>query len=157
MARAQAAMEFVMTYGWMLLILVVVFAVLMTMGLLNPPKPVMCGLPATFTCKSMKLTTDSNLTLDLYQNTGHDITVAGVNCTKNPGSNPTLTGINVRINNSDHGLIANGIGIQCLDAAGNNATGRTGGHYTGKIIFYYIEDDTGMPHLVSGDINMNYE
>jgi hypothetical protein len=157
MARAQAAMEFVMTYGWMLLILVVVLAALAMLGLLTSAKPSGCSLPATFACRALKLTNDSNLTLDLTQNTGHDVTVTGVNCTQNPGNSPSLVVINVPIRNADHDLIANGINVQCLNALGANATGRVGGHYSGKIVFYYIENDTATPHLISGDINLNYE
>jgi hypothetical protein len=157
MARAQAAMEFVMTYGWMLLILIIVLAALTTLGFITNTKPIGCSLPAIFACRAYKLTTDSNLTLDIYQNTGHDIIVWGVNCTKNPSNNPSLLAIYVPINNSDHNLIANGTNVQCLDVTGANATGKIGGHYGGKIIFYYIENDTGTPHLVSGDINLQYE
>lgn len=105
----------------------------------------------------MKLTTNGNLTLDLYQNTGHDINVVGVNCTKNPSDNPSVMAVNIFIRNSDHDLIANGTNIQCLDNYNNSATGRTGGYYTGKILVYYIENDTGTVHLVVGDINLIYE
>lgn len=157
MVKAQSAMEFVTTYGWMLLILIIVLAALASMGILTPPQPVMCDFPSNFVCRGMKLTTDSNLTLDLYQNTGHDINIVGLNCTKNPGSNPSLTAVNVRINNSDHATVANGMNIKCLDVYGNNAIGRIGGYYAGKIVVYYIENDTGTSHLTTGDINLKYE
>jgi hypothetical protein len=157
MIKAQAAMEFVTTYGWMLIILVVVLAALAYLGIIIPQRPVLCNFPGTFVCKAWKITTDGNLTLDLYQNTGHDINVLGLNCTKNPVDNPTLIVVNVLINNSDHNQVANGTGIQCLDDLGKVATGRTGGYYTGKVQVYYIENDTLTAHLVIGDITSIYD
>jgi hypothetical protein len=157
MKKAQTAMEYLTTYGWMLLILVVVLAALAVLGILTPSRPTMCSFPATFLCKATKLTSDGNLTLDLSQITGHDITVLGVNCTKDPGDNPTMTAVNVYIRNNDHDLIANGANIRCLDSSGNIASGRTGGYYTGKVVFYYIENDTYMSHLIIGDVTLIYE
>jgi hypothetical protein len=157
MVKAQAAMEYITTYGWMLLILVVVLAALAFLGILSPPRPIVCNFQGNFVCKAWKLTADANLTLDLYQNTGHDITVSGINCTRNPSDNPTLTTVNVFIRNNDHELVANGTNIRCLDVYGKNATGRVGSYYTGKILVYYTEKDSGMPHLVTGDITVNYE
>ncbi|NYZ78647.1 hypothetical protein H0N99_00705 [Candidatus Micrarchaeota archaeon] len=157
MIKAQSAMEFITTYGWMALILIIVLAALAYLGMFSQPKPVMCNFPGNFICRSMKLTTTGNLTLDLYQDTGHDITVSGVNCTKNFGTNPSLTAVNVFIKNSDHDLIANGTNVPCFDATENIAIGAVNGHYSGKILIYYTENDTGMSHLVAGDITMTYE
>lgn len=150
-------MEFVTTYGWMLLILVIVLAVLAYLGFFSNPQPPMCDFSASFVCKAWKITADSNLTLDLYQNTGHDVMVVGLNCTKNPGSNPSFAAVNVYIKNGDHAQVATGQGIQCLNVNGNNATGRLGGYYTGKVALYYVENDTGTSHVVMGDITAKYE
>ncbi len=157
MARAQAAMEFIMTYGWMLVILVVVLAALGYLGIFTIQRPIGCSFPGNFVCKAVKLTADGNLTMDLSQDTGHDINILGLNCTKNPGTNPSLTTINAFIRNSDHNITANGTNIKCLDTSGKSATGRIGGTYTGQILVYYIENDTGMTHLVTGDITATYE
>jgi hypothetical protein len=150
-------MEYLSTYGWMAVILIIVLAALTYLGMFSRPQPPMCSFPGNFVCKAFKLTTTGNLTLDLYQSTGHDITVLGINCTQNPSSSPLLIALNIPINNSDQNLIANGTNVQCVDAYGNIASGKINGHYTGTILIYYTENDTGMSHLVSGGITASYE
>jgi len=158
MRKAQSAMEYLSTYSWMLLILIIVIGVLIYMGALNPPSPPSCVFPSNFVCRGWKLTTDGNLTLDLYQNTGHIINVKGVNCTRNPPSvNPMLTAVDVLIRNNDHELVANGTNIQCLDASGAVIPGDIGSTYSGKLLVYYIENDTAVPHLIVGSITARYE
>ena len=49
--RGQAAMEFLMTYGWAILIMLVVIAVLFYLGVFTGGSvPKRCILPAGFTC-----------------------------------------------------------------------------------------------------------
>ncbi|MEM3556209.1 MAG: hypothetical protein QXF56_05815 [Candidatus Micrarchaeia archaeon] len=156
--RGQAALEFVTTYGWMLLILIIVLGILIYMNFLTPPSPPSCVFPANFVCRAWKLTTDGNLTLDLYQNTNHPIIVRGVNCTKAfVETNPTLTSVYVFIKNDDHELVANGTNVQCLNEDGSVAEGSFGSTYRGKLLIYYVENDTGVPHLVVGSITARYE
>jgi hypothetical protein len=141
----------------MALVLISVLAALAYLGIFNRPRPTMCDFPGNLVCKAIKLTTTGNLTLDLYQDTGHDIIVLGVNCTQNPSSSPSLIAVNVPINNSDHNLIADGTNVPCFDATGNIAIGAVNSHYSGKVLIYYAENDTGMSHLVAGDITVTYE
>lgn len=157
MRKAQQALEFLTTYGWMLLVLLIVLTAL-SITFFNTPRPVACAFPATFVCRGWKLTTYGNLTLDLQQNTGHPTTILGINCTKNSDlSNPTFTGINVYIKNNDHALVANGTNIRCLDINGAPISGNLGSFYTGKIALYYIENNTGMSHVIVGDITAKLE
>jgi len=158
MRKAQSALEFLTTYGWMLIILVVVMVVLTFFGMFNPPKPSVCTFPANFVCRGWKLTADGNMTLDLYQNTGHNINVRGVNCTKAiDQNNPQFIGMDVYIRDSDHERIGNGTNIRCLDANGIPVSGNIGSSYSGKLALYYIENDTFMPHVIVGDITFKYE
>jgi len=158
MGKAQAALEFLTTYGWMVLILVIVLVVLSFLGYFNPPLPVSCTFPANFVCSGWKLTTDGNLTLDIYQNTGHYITILGMNCTKTLDSgNPTFTATNVYIRNNNHAIVANGTNVQCSDSSGAVVSGDIGRYYTGKIVLYYAENDTGMQHVITGDMTVRYE
>ncbi|NYZ78872.1 hypothetical protein H0N99_01875, partial [Candidatus Micrarchaeota archaeon] len=63
MRKGQTAMEYLMTYGWAILIIMVVLAVLFYLGVLNPPIPEQCVFPAGITCISSKLNTTGGLTL----------------------------------------------------------------------------------------------
>ncbi|OIO63458.1 hypothetical protein COT48_06020 [Candidatus Woesearchaeota archaeon CG08_land_8_20_14_0_20_47_9] len=56
--NAQAAMEFLMTYGWAILVVLVVVGALSYFGVLNPKAliPERCTLPSGLTCKDFKIT-----------------------------------------------------------------------------------------------------
>ena len=111
--RGQAAMEFLMTYGWAILIMLVVIAVLFYLGVFNVGgiMPRSCIFPAGFTCYDYSMDHDGNATLDLGQATGHDITITGVACTTN-GTAPSATEsvTNVSITSGHHAALAT---IEC--------------------------------------------
>jgi len=158
MRKAQAAMEYLTTYGWMLMVVLIVLGVLLYFGIFSRPAITSCRFPANFVCRAFKLTTDGNLTLDISQNTGHNINVRGINCTRvEPGIAPVLLKAEVFIKNGDHEPIVNGTTLKCSDASGFPVEGSIGSSYTGKILLYYVENDTVMPHLVVGDITAIYE
>jgi len=75
MRRGQAAIEFLMTYGWALLIILVAISALVYFGILNADRflPERCDLPTGIACLSFKLT-DDDLTLVIQNNLGEDIT-----------------------------------------------------------------------------------
>jgi len=55
--KAQAAMEFLMTYGWAILVVLVVIGALVYMGVLNPMAmvPEKCTAPSGFICNSVSM------------------------------------------------------------------------------------------------------
>ena len=59
--RAQAAMEFMMTYGWVLLIILVAIAALAFFGVLNPQRllPSTCTLGIGFSCDDFKVSSNT--------------------------------------------------------------------------------------------------
>ena len=56
--RAQAAMEFLMTYGWAILVVLVAIGALAYFGVLSPEKflPSSCSLPSGLGCIDHKAT-----------------------------------------------------------------------------------------------------
>ena len=95
MKRAQAAMEFLMTYGWALLIVLVAVSALAYFGILNADKflPERCLMTSGVACLGHKATT-SEVTLVLQNSLGQDITVDTLRievsgstlCSSSPGS-----------------------------------------------------------------------
>ncbi len=67
MRKGQAAMEYLMTYGWALLVIVVVLGALVYMGVLNPQGmvPETCNLQAGLMCNVLGLSQDGKLTLEI--------------------------------------------------------------------------------------------
>src|SRR3989344_478750 len=53
--KAQAAMEFLMTYGWAILIILVVLGVLFYLGVFSPKTPNTCELKAPIQCNDVKV------------------------------------------------------------------------------------------------------
>lgn len=68
--KAQAAMEFLMTYGWALLVVLIAIGALAFFGVLNPSKflPNSCSLAPGFSCTDFKASEGSNNVVVLVQN-----------------------------------------------------------------------------------------
>jgi len=73
--RGQAAIEYLMTYGWALLILVVVIGVLFSMGVFNPQNYMSeeCSFQPSLQCKGVSLTSNGVLTIYLVNGLGYDV------------------------------------------------------------------------------------
>ena len=89
MKKSQAALEFIMTYGWAILVVLVAIGALAYFGVLSPDKflPARCTLQAGLACTDHKVTAT---TLDVvFRNSyGYDITVTDVKaqqCTAQTG------------------------------------------------------------------------
>jgi len=83
MKKAQAAMEFLMTYGWAILVVLLAIAALAYFGVLNPGKylPSSCTLGSGLSCNDFKVETNT-VTLVITNGMGEDlnpfnVTIAG--------------------------------------------------------------------------------
>lgn len=77
--RGQAAMEFLMTYGWALLVVLAAIGALAYFGVLNPSKflPASCTITPGIGCDEFKVTANS-VQLLLRNGVGSDLTVATI-------------------------------------------------------------------------------
>src|SRR5271157_4665387 len=174
MRKGQTAMEYLMTYGWAILIIMVVLAVLFYLGVLNPPVPSQCTFPAGVSCVSSKLSASGgNLTLVIGEGTGHPINVTGVWCSDNMSSGYAPLNINymstaappgVTMNSGSSATIASpggAIHVECEHANnGNDAaiTNQTvGANFIGKLFINYTETDTSVTHSITGSYTAKYE
>jgi len=98
--KAQAAMEFIMTYGWAILVVLVAIAALAYFGVLSPAKflPERCQLPAGLFCKSFKVST-SGVDIVMSNTMGKDIVLQSINVTEQAGC--SLTSINATVMNGE--------------------------------------------------------
>ena len=82
MKRAQAAMEYLMTYGWALLVIVLVLGALIYLGVLNPQGRMqdMCNLPIGFGCEVAGLSTDGELYIKLTNQQATPLSGLTLNC-----------------------------------------------------------------------------
>jgi hypothetical protein len=110
--KGQAAMEFIMTYGWAILVVIVAIAALAYFGVLSPGKylPEKCVPAAGIGCMSFKATT-TGVDLILQNALGKDITVTGINL-EDAGCNDTFT---TTVVNGESGTFA----LTCALTAGS--------------------------------------
>ena len=85
MRKSQQAMEFLMTYGWAIIILIVVIGLLFSLGIFNPKIPNQCNSISPIRCYDIKLIADGTATISL---TASDIQTATLERIRinNPGS-----------------------------------------------------------------------
>ena len=126
-------MEFLMTYGWAILIMLVVISVLFYLGVLTPHglAPNSCTFPAGFSCYGYKVTEGGVLELDLGQATGSNIRVTGFACSAE--ESPNITAMDVRIGGGRHTNLT-GLPL-CYNYDGTIPS--TGDFYKGKLILVY--------------------
>ena len=87
MKRGQAAMEFLMTYGWAILVVLAAIGALAYFGVLSPDRflPEKCVMPSGLACLDFKGTTTA-LSAVIQNSAGFDmssvtVTVHGTSCT----------------------------------------------------------------------------
>jgi hypothetical protein len=83
--KGQAAMEFLMTYGWAILVVIAAIAALAYFGVLDPARllPERCQFPAGMDCIDKASITTTTVTLALRNNQGFPITVSAASATNN--------------------------------------------------------------------------
>ena len=155
MKKAQSAMEFLTTYGWAVLIALIMVGVLYMLGVFNPSRatPNLCSLPPGFSCYAYKITNGGVLYLDLSQSTGGDVEIDGIECSaQDPLPDPALFTDPQVIRNSRHKSLTDL--LPCVKSDGNPPS--TGDYYSGKLIIEY-KDASDMTHIISGDIGYHVE
>ena len=77
MKKGQAAMEFLMTYGWAILVVIAAIAALAYFGVLDPARllPERCQFPAGMDCIDKASITNSSVTVALRNNQGFPVTI----------------------------------------------------------------------------------
>src|SRR3989344_6117725 len=142
--KSQAALEFLMTYGWAILVVLVAIGALAYFGVLSPDAflPSKCTLPAKITCTDFKVTAGATAgtgTVDVILRNGMgfdatSITVAVGGCTTADSTPSTLS----------NGAQDSWTATSCT------ATG--GSKFTGVLNVTYTNSDTSLSHKTQGSI-----
>ncbi|MEM4366648.1 MAG: hypothetical protein QW035_00760 [Candidatus Anstonellales archaeon] len=145
--KGQAAMEYLMTYGWALLAILIVIGALL---LLNPFKlPETCtfqqpGLlcsdpPPTATADADKVV---HISARVWNKLGRTIEVNRILCTTSQGGGikkEHADPVSVQISNGDYKDFIN---IVCKDSSGNDVTGSLNQQFKGSLVLWYqYEED----------------
>lgn len=140
----QAAMEYLMTYGWALLVIVIVIAILLIMNPFSAPQT--CRFDSVgFACDNVAVTTTGALLGGITNGNNNGIIIKGVVCTTDksstvPGQPTGFTSTNV----ARQGTYSFPTGTSALSCG---TTGAKGADFSGKVWIFYSndEDDASYP------------
>ena len=139
-SKSQAALEFIMTYGWAILVVLVAIGALAYFGVLSPDKflPSKCTLQSGIACLAHKATANT-LVINVRNSLGYDVTVDSVEAEQ-----CTALGSQGTLNNGAPDLYT----LTCVNS---------GSKYNGNVNISYTNIDTGVTHVNQGQITTRIE
>jgi len=141
--KGQSAMEYLMTYGWALLVIVIVIAVLMFIRPFGAPETCLFQQPG-FSCEGHRMNDQGVLFAKFVngqQKSIKDVKVACVMGSERPASTfgwTTVTGV------VEHGSALGNLfakGISCRNPDGGAITVATGDDFSGRVYIQYKYSD----------------
>jgi len=156
MRRGQAAMEFLMTYGWAILVVLAAIGALAYFGVLSPDNflPERCTISPEFGCLEHQVTAESS------SGAGDGTVILGIQ--NNVGS--SLQAVNVSVTDPDSGAdlctpwvnytsVSNGqrLGAGTVTLTGCS-TGNEGDRFQGDIEIDYRESNSDLVHPRAGTL-----
>ncbi|MDE1865162.1 MAG: hypothetical protein KGH94_00785 [Candidatus Micrarchaeota archaeon] len=149
--KAQNAMEFMMTYGWAIVILVVVLATLYSLGFFSPStlSANVCALPANLGCVSAILWPNGIVQLNIQQATQYIISVNAISCNDQGVANalPFSSPVTMQIGSNAT------FSVQCYTGSNwASFNGPIGTLFSGQLFVNYTDISTGFSHTVSGTL-----
>ena len=149
--KSQAAMEFLMTYGWAILVVLVAIGALAYFGVLSPDKflPAKCQLPAGIACTDFRVSSDTGVSVVLRNSIGFDmdnLVVRVGGCT----SDLSIVGGITTLRNGDDATWT-GTAVDC------GLTGKGGDKFKEAFGFQYRNTDSELSHAVNGTITGRVE
>jgi hypothetical protein len=145
MKKGQAAMEFLMTYGWAILVVLAAIGALAYFGVLSPKTPNACVMTSGFTCSEFKIT-NTTVQINLANSMGYDLTNVSINLL---GQAPNSC--DVTIGNDSYSL-NNGATTGVFDY-----TCAVKGKFKGTITVVYVKAGETIDHTATGTISGNIE
>ncbi len=135
--RGQAAMEFLMTYGWAILVVLVAIAALAYFGVLSPARflPERCLLAPGLACLDHSVSAASGVSLVVQNSLGYDLNDLSVGVCGGSDSLPTLA------NGAQDTLV-----VVCSPLL------EEGNQLKSALNITYTNADTLLAHSTSGDL-----
>ena len=141
--KGQAAMEFLMTYGWALLVVLAAIAALAYFGVLSPDSylPEKCTLPSGIPCLDFTAPSTSEVNLVIQNSAGFDI--SSVTASVDELGSCTVNSTTGNDNNLTNGEKAT------LYCSGSDVGS---GKFKSVINLNYTNEDTGLDHNKEGEL-----
>jgi uncharacterized protein (UPF0333 family) len=154
--RGQAALEFLMTYSWAILVVIIVIGALAYFGVLDPSNliPQTCKLEAGFNCADYSITrsgTNAQISLVLQNNIGRPIELTSIQFNTTTGG-----GCTAPAPAAPNNIIGNGatsVPIQSAATGCNIVSPDKKNRYTMTIGYRYADVGTAaLPQTMQGEI-----
>ncbi|MFH0978940.1 MAG: hypothetical protein V1837_06605 [Candidatus Woesearchaeota archaeon] len=145
--RAQASMEFLMTYGWAILVVLAAIGALAYFGVLSPDKflPSKCSIAPGIDCAEFKVSPNS-VTLALRNGMGQSLVVTQIDVI------PQGTGLSTCTWQVANGTFANG-DLKTYSSGTTCSNGAAGDRYKGDIVLHYYQKGfADIPKTTDGSI-----
>jgi hypothetical protein len=144
--KGQAALDFLMTYGWAILLVILVAGALFALGIFDVGS--MVGNRAVgFTqvaIDGFKVETDGTLSVQLENQVGRTIDIDYINATY----------LGTTVNNSSPGVTNLGVGSSTsLISVGDVGNVTSGNSYTITLKIGYTDKKSGVPYVETGTLN----
>jgi len=155
MKKGQAAMEFLMTYGWAILVVLAAIGALAYFGILSPDRflPSKCVITGGFSCTEYKLdNTADTVTFFIQNNLGVDAKDISVilqdvnlyNCT--PSGTTDIVG-----------TLANGVKSGAITFVDTPCDFVDEASFKGNILINYTRAEETMSHTATGSISGKFD
>ncbi len=155
MKKAQAAMEFLMTYGWAILVVLAAIGALAYFGVFNLEKytPEKCLLGTGMNCQSAKLES-SQVQMLITNNLGKTIKMLSINITDMADLTKCNLSMETTVTHTKQSAYTLGGG----GAGGTDCSmGTQGDTFQGKILIKYNETSSGFSKTLYGEITQKIE
>ncbi len=88
--KGQAALEFLMTYGWAFLVILIVIGAFVYFDVLNPAGlvPARCSFPAGFSCSEFGVSESNGVQFVMVNRQGYSVQIENVTVTTSATSDP---------------------------------------------------------------------
>lgn len=159
MKKAQAAMEFLMTYGWAILVVLAAIGALAYFGVLSPSKllPSKCVLSPGFNfgdCKATNAVAAPGFFMTLFNGLGEDAKDVSVMINSTAGSGvPCNKQIDVTENPLGNGATSTNLTF-CTTEFG---TANVGERFDADVSIFYTKSGETLSHTVTGKIQIKVE
>ena len=155
--KGQAAMEFLMTYGWAILVVLVVIGALAYFGVLSPSTllPEKCTFPVSLSCTDHSIS-GTAITLILQNGAGRDMTVTRIAAasealgTGNLGQGCTTGAITTALRNGASATFTLSTG-DVAGACNFRDTGRDKNRYNVTLNYNWLDSPT-ITHQLTGEL-----
>ena len=152
--RSQSALEFMMTYGWVILIIIIVLATLYATGVFNiaSSTPNVCNLSTGIGCATISFTPTGTLTVSLQQSTQDTINVVSLGCNDQgiaADMVPALPPASISIGGNST------FSVECYRTVSGSLipfNGQPGQAFKGYLVVNYTDLATGFTQTTTGAI-----